>query len=233
MIGILIGMVALSVMAVAGEGPSLSSEGPTFRVSSPGSRAGGPCLAMGPGGNLVVTWTDFREGRGKVAVFGKRYSPKGKELPPPSGLRQADRGNEFQLNSHTDGRQAHPKVAMDREGNFLAVWQSQEQDGDGGGIFAKRYHHSGSELPPPPGLEGTGSGNEFRVNQETRSNQYGASVAMAPDGGFMIAWRGRVFPKNQGGLWAILGRCYDVVAERMGSEFPVVVVWRDPSPALA
>ena len=232
MIGILIGMIALSAMAVAGEGPTLSSEGPPFRVSSPGSGTGGPCLAMGPGGDLVVTWTDFRKGRDKAAVFGKRYSPKGEELPPPPGLGQADRGNEFQLNSRFEGRQSHPKVAMDREGNFLAVWQSQEQDGDGGGVFAKRYDRQGSELPPPSGLEATGSGYEFRVNQETRSDQYGASVAMGPDGGFMIAWRGRVFPKNQGGLWAILGRCYDVEAGGMGAEFPVVVVWRDPSPAL-
>lgn len=233
MIGILVGMVALSAMAVAGEGPSLSSDGLPFRVNTAGDNTGGPCLAMGPAGNLLVAWTTYGPEREKWAVFGKRYDPKGQALPPPAPLKQAERGNEFQLNSHFAGVQAHPRVAMDRAGSLVAVWGSGGQDGDRGGIFAKRYDRHGGELPPPMGLEGTGSGNEFRVNQETRDGQYGGAVAVGPDGGFMVAWRGRVFPKNQGGLTAVLGRCYDVAAGSMGPEFTVEIVRPDPGPALA
>jgi len=42
-------------------------------------------------------------------------------------------GSEFQVNTYTTGAQYFPSVAMDATGNFVVVWTSSGQDGDGPG----------------------------------------------------------------------------------------------------
>ena len=182
-------------------------------------------------GGFLVAFSSLQDEDG-FGVFAKRFDSEGNEIPPVPELVGDGVENEFQVNSYSHSTQGLGDVASEGRRSVI-VWASREQDGDLHGVFAKAYDAAGRKISPPAVLRGEGVGNEFRVNRETRSDQYGVSVAMGPDGGFMIVWRGRVFPKNQGGLWAILGRCYDVAAGRMGPEFPVVVVWRDPSPALA
>jgi hypothetical protein len=39
---------------------------------------------------------------------------------------------------HPRGNQKAPQVASDGRGNFIVVWQSQGQDGDGFGIMGRR-----------------------------------------------------------------------------------------------
>jgi hypothetical protein len=53
-------------------------------------------------------------------------------------------GEQFQLNTYTPDQQRYPDVAMAGDGLFLAVWESDGQDGSGYGIF------SGLELSPLP-----------------------------------------------------------------------------------
>ncbi len=56
---------------------------------------------------------------------------------------------------------------MDAAGNFVVVWQSDDQDGDGSGIYAQRYSASG-----------VAQGSEFRVNTTTVKHQTMPAVAM-------------------------------------------------------
>ena len=48
-------------------------------------------------------------------------------------------GEEFQVNTYFSSAQDHPAVAMDEKGNFVITWESEGQDGDGMGVFAKMY----------------------------------------------------------------------------------------------
>jgi len=48
-------------------------------------------------------------------------------------------GGEFQVNTLTTGHQLDPAVAMDSSGNFLAVWSSENSDGDRLGIRARLF----------------------------------------------------------------------------------------------
>ncbi len=206
----------------AGEELSLSVESPQFQVSAhPVGQPDGLCLAMDQDGDFVVVWAGSEQEGENRGIFGKRYDKDGRELSPPSGMRLADRSNEFQVNSYTTGDQSWPHVAMDPTGNFVVVWQSLGQDGEHLGVFAKRYDALGKELPPPPEQQGSGVGNEFQVNQEIREYQQFPSLAMFEDGSFVIAWRGRVFPRDQGGILAILARRYDRSGVPRGDEFRV------------
>ena len=85
---------------------------------------------------------------------------------------------ESQVNTTTSGNQQYPAVACDTSGNYIVVWESHEQDGDGYGIFAQRYTASG-----------TASGTEFQVNTTTAHDQRFPKVAMAHDGRFGVVWQ--------------------------------------------
>ena len=207
----------------AGESaPTLSSLGQEFKVTDYPNRdsRGGMTLAMDGVGNFVVVWC-VREGEDRFDIFGKRFDRDGKELPPPSKGQEGTKDNEFQINDYRSGNQRNPRLGMDREGNFVVVWDSAGQDGSGLGIFAKRYDAQGRELEPPPGFGGKGSGNEFQINRETRGNQELPSVSMTLSGAFVVAWQGRVFPKNQGGISSVLAQRHDRRGKRIGEEFRV------------
>ncbi len=210
---------------IAGERLNLSVEGPQFQVNAhPVGQIDGLCLAMDRDGEFVIVWTGPGQDGKSREIFGKRYHKDGPELSPPSGKRLADRGNVFQVNSYTAEDQTQPHVAMDARGNFVVVWQSQGQDGEHLGVFAKRYDSEGRELPPPPQQRGAGHGNEFQVNQEIREYQMNPSITMFDAGSFVIAWRGRVFARDQGGIRAILARRYDRAGIPSGEEFRVNTV---------
>jgi hypothetical protein len=85
-------------------------------------------------------------------------------------------GGEFQVNTQFADNQIAPSVAMDADGDFVVVWQSQS-DGHGDGIYARRYS-----------AEGVPQSGPFLVNATTNGNQRDPSVANCADGDFVVAW---------------------------------------------
>ena len=67
---------------------------------------------------------------------------------------------EDQANTHTDSTQANPSIAMGVHRQYVVVWESLGQDGDGWGIFGQRYNP-----------DGTKAGLEFQVNTYTTGDQ--------------------------------------------------------------
>ena len=86
-------------------------------------------------------------------------------------------GGETLVNTYTTARQRLPVTAADDSGNYVVVWESENQDGDGFGIFAQRFMANG--MP---------AGGEFQVNVYTTSIQRDAAVAMDADGDFVVTW---------------------------------------------
>ena len=109
----------------------------------------------------------------------------------------------FPVNTYTTGIQTTADVAVDDTGNFIAVWRSDDQDGDSGGVFAQRYDSSGAQL-----------GAEFQVNDRTTGNQMRPRVSMAPNGGFVVAWEDLH-------ISSILARQYDSLGVPAGTSFAV------------
>ncbi|HKC25766.1 MAG TPA: hypothetical protein VKF32_13550, partial [Thermoanaerobaculia bacterium] len=136
-----------------------------------------PSVASAADGRFVVVWTDYapRDGSG-FGIFG-RFSG----------------GGDIQINSYTTGTQSSAQVASDPIGDTVIVWQSLSQDGDGFGVYAKRF--------AAPGVVSS----EFAVNLATTGDQTSPSVSVGPSGAFMIVWQSSV---GDGHGDSIHGRIY-------------------------
>jgi hypothetical protein len=99
--------------------------GQEFRVTAYG---GSPAVTADSSGNFVVVWSGTGPGD-SAGVFAQRYTNTGAAL-----------GQEFRVNTYTTFGQRTPAVAADAFGNFVVVWESQDQDGSGYGIFGQRYN---------------------------------------------------------------------------------------------
>jgi hypothetical protein len=105
--------------------------GAAFQVNTySSSEQTGPDVGVDPGGNFVVVWQSGHDaGEGYFGVFGQRYDAGGNPL-----------GGEFHVNTYMSNAQQYPAVAVDADGNFAVVWQSDHQDGDARGVFGQRFH---------------------------------------------------------------------------------------------
>ena len=97
---------------------------------------------------------------------------------------------------------------MDANGNFVITWDSNNQDGSGGGIYAQRYNASG-----------VAQGGEFRVNSTTASDQAAPVIAMSTNG-FVIAWNDSGKDGSGSGVYA---QRYNASGVAQGGEFRVNV----------
>jgi Matrixin len=137
--------------------------------------------------------------------------PNGNPLSCGGGL-AVDFNSETLVNTTTTGVQTESPynghtVAIDANGNYVVVWQSQNQDGSGWGIYAQRYSASGAEV-----------GGEFRVNTTTTGDQEYPSVAMSPGGNFVVVWASA---NQDGSGWGVFGQQYSSLGVAIGGEFRV------------
>jgi hypothetical protein len=125
-----------------------------------------PFVESARDGRFTVVWTsDVQDGSGQ-GVYGQRYDAAGSAL-----------GGEFRLSTYTAGSQALPKIALDAGGGAIAVWQSDQQDGSGYGVYGQRYAPSGVPV-----------GAEFRVNDATTGRQAVPTVDIDEIGDFVVAF---------------------------------------------
>jgi hypothetical protein len=161
-----------------------------------GNYQGKPAVAMDSDGDLVVVWNSFGQDGSDWGVFAQRYDKSG-----------VPQGGEFQVNTYTPGSQGSfnygPGVAMDAGGDFVVVWEDNNQDGSFQGIYAQRFNATG-----------LAQGTEFRVNTSTAGEQLQPEVAMDADGNFVVCWASR--PVN--GNWAVFAQRYDAAGVAQGSE---------------
>jgi hypothetical protein len=153
-------------------------------------------------------------------VYAQRYASDGTPL-----------GGEFRVNTFTTGGQGAPSVSSDATGDFVVVWDSADQDGNGRGVFGRRFSASGAPL-----------GDEFLVNTTTTSGDQGfAAVSSDQQGNFVVVWNTFSFVPLGG------GRRFSSTGEPLGEEFEIpggypgvsfdgtggfIVVWQAGSPFL-
>jgi hypothetical protein len=178
----------------AGSGAPLGSE---FQVNSyttgPQSY---PKVASDGDGNFIVVWNSTGQDGDRDGVFAQRYASSG-----------TPRGTEFRVNSYTTGSQSYPDIAVDPAGGFVVVWASAGQDGDGLGVFARRFASSGLPI-----------GNELQVNTTTSGTQAHPAVDTDGDGGFVVVWSSH---GQDGDGLGIVARRYGADGGAIGPEFAV------------
>jgi hypothetical protein len=111
---------------------------------------------------------------------------------------------EFQLNQSTSDDQTSVALASAGQG-YLAVWQSEGEDGNGPGIFARYFPDFG-----PPGAA-------FGVNQETYGAQKMPAIAASPKG-YLLAWEST---GQDGFMEGIFARLCTAQGIPSGAEFQV------------
>jgi hypothetical protein len=174
-------------------------------TTSPGPIPPAPVNDLGPGphgiavdaaGNSVAVWASYNSDGSGWDVYGQRFDEFGLPL-----------GDEFQVNTTENGDQQYAGVAMDDSGSFVVTWTSNEQDGSGWGVYARRYDAAGA---PRTG--------EFLVNTTTAGDQLYPSLDMSGTGSFIITWASDELDPDG---WDIYARRYSAAATPEGDEFRV------------
>jgi len=84
-----------------------------------------PQVAMNQIGEFVIVWESRTDPNvNERDIFCQRFNSSGEPV-----------GGEFQLNLTVEFDQRSPAVALSPDGRFVTVWQSDEQDGSGFGVF--------------------------------------------------------------------------------------------------
>jgi hypothetical protein len=150
-----------------------------------------PSVAMDADGDYVVVWQSNHGATDDI--YAQRYNAAG-----------TAQGGEVLVNSTTTNNQRAPSVAMDADGDYVVVWQSNH--GATYDVYARRYNAAG-----------VAQGNEFLVNSATTQSQRAPSVAMDTDGDFVVAW----VSYQDGVSNDIYARRYDAAGVAQGNEFLV------------
>jgi hypothetical protein len=158
-----------------------------------------PVVAMAADGSFAVAWQSQGQDGDASGIYAQRFDSAG-----------AAQGAELRVNSETADDQTQPAIAMDADGDFVVVWQSQLQDGADGGIYGQRFD-----------ANGIARGAEFRVNSEIANEQGAPDVAMDAAGNFVVAWESL---NQDGSSWGIFAQRYDASGAAQGAEFQVNTV---------
>ena len=125
-----------------------------------------PSVAASRNGSFTVVWESMKQDGSESGIFSQQISPSG--LPS---------GREFQVNSFTANSQTAPRVATNRDGRFLVVWESLYQV-KGFDVFGQFFSETGSK-----------DGAEIQINQSVKFNQRVPSVSMMTDGSAVVAYQ--------------------------------------------
>ena len=161
-----------------------------------------PAASMDSNGNFVVVWQSNNQEQvisGSAAktantfgIFGQRFLKGG-----------SPEGASFQVNTFTDTNQVSPTVSMNAQGQFVVAWVSDHNVANDAGdteksIFARWYDANGQAANP-----------EFLVNAYVKDAQESPSLAIGPNGDFVVVWQSINQEKNQlgaGSSWGVYAR---------------------------
>ena len=178
-------------------GQNGNPEGPQFQINTYTTSAQMlPDVAMDSAGNVVVVWQSFGQDGNADGIFGQRYDTNGIAA-----------GAEFQVNSWTSNNQEEPAVTFDGSGNFIVVWQSQNQDGDQDGVFGRRFNAAGAP-----------QGGNFQVNTYTTDSQFAPAIFANANGQFTVVWQSW---GQDGDDFGVFGQLYSPSGTPIGDEFQV------------
>ncbi len=173
----------------------------TYTTGSQGQPAVGP---IGAGG-FVVLWQSSGGGGTDTeasSIQAQRYDAAGVPV-----------GGQFQVNTYTTGSQGDPEVAPLGGGGLVVVWQGNA----GGGTDTSVQSIHGQRLD----ATGAPVGGEFQVNTYTTGDQYGAGVAPAGAGDFVVVWNSFGSLGTDTSSVSIQGQRYDASGVPLGGQFQV------------
>ncbi len=85
-------------------------------------------------GGFVVTWSSALEDGSGFGLYQRRYDATGATVGP-----------DLRVNASSSGNQWRSAVTALPDGGWIVAWQSDGQDGDGAGIYQRRYAATGAD----------------------------------------------------------------------------------------
>ncbi len=170
-----------------------------------------PSLAMTDEGDFVVIWQSYDQDGSGIGIFARLYDAQG---APITG--------EFLINEDTDLDQWSGDIRMDRDGNFLVVWESENPIGYTWEIMGRLFSSDGTPL-----------GEEVRINSHYADEQRRPVVDMKRNGDFIVAWESFLQDGSEIGSFV---RLFDSDSEPMTGDIQANVYTHQrqwcPAPAL-
>ena len=166
---------------------------------------GWPAVAVAPSGDFVVVWSSEQ---GSVDTSGasiqaQRFQADGSPV-----------GSQFLVNTQTTYHQTRPDVAVDSNGDFVVVWQSQfdttGDDDDDWSVQGQRF-----------AANGTPRGGQFQVNSYTTYGQTYPTVSMSDAGDFVVVWQSYTSGDTDTDGLSTLGQRFAANGTLQGAEFQV------------
>lgn len=148
-----------------------------------------PAVAVAPDGSAVVVWESF----GSIGSDADRYAIQARRFAP-----NGTPGTQFQVNAWTDDDQRFPAVAIDRDGRFVAAWQSwgsAGNDADGWSVQVRGF-----------GADGTPLAGDRQANTFVAGDQRAPALAIDGNGDFTLAWESFGSPGTDQQLHSIQAR---------------------------
>jgi Ca2+-binding RTX toxin-like protein len=142
-----------------------------------------------PDGGFWAVWqTDVQDGSGR-GVYLQRFAADGSKVDA-----------ETRVNTTTVDSQQVPQIDARADGSFVVAWASNNQDGQGWGIYVQRFDANGARV-----------GEELRVNEATSGDQYNPDVVALASGRFVVTWE--TSGQSQDGSGAgVFSRMFDPVS---------------------
>lgn len=133
-------------------------------------------------------------------------------LAAASAQEPVPQGNDFQVNTLTDGFQDGAAVAVTPAGDLFVVWQSQDSAGGDAdfSIQGRRFASDGSPI-----------GAEFQVNSYGTGDQLWPSVALDASGRAAVVWMSNGSGDSDTSGWSIQGRRFEADGLPSGDDFQV------------
>ena len=125
-----------------------------------------PDVAALSNGGFIVVWESFMQDSSGYGVYFRRYDSLGFPIDDA----------EEQANVESASTQFQATVVGIPTGGWVIAWNSFDQDGDDGGIFARVFTADGL------------GGDEFQVNDFVKGNQHLPRVASLPSGRWLVTW---------------------------------------------
>lgn len=143
-----------------------------------------PAIAARLDGSFIVAWVSSggQDGGGWTGIYARRFASDGTPLDDFDIL----------VNATTAGNQGFPALAARPDNSFVVTWISNDQDGSGAGIFARRFAADGSPLDAA----------DIPVNSYVAGDQVHPAVAVRRDGGFLVSWRSDGQDGSSAGIFA-------------------------------
>ena len=123
-------------------------------------------VSAAPDGSFVVVWSSAGQDGDQAGVYAQRFGSDGVRL-----------GVETRVNEFTTGDQRTPVSSSLQDGGSIVAWHSENQDGSGNGIYARRLDRLGVPI-----------GGEYRVNSYLPDDQDAPSIAANRYGSYVVAW---------------------------------------------